>query len=268
MAFYLKFFLNMIKVTFSYRANSVLKMINRLIFMIVQIEIWKIVYGYDFSRYISTGYGVISLHDMIAYTILSHFIFTVVQSTSLKSVNEKISNGDIALYLIRPYSFLTYMFAETTATAMVSMVIQGIPLLLFGIVFFQIKIESINLLILAGIALINGFIIFFLLSFLSSLISFWVVQTGPLDKIISGTIKIFSGVWIPLWFFSEQFLLIANILPFKTIYFAPLSIFINKLSSNEICTTLFIQLIWILILFIAVKIIWFLGQKKLVIQGG
>lgn len=205
MFFYLTFFVNTFKVTFSYRMNSLLKMINRLIFMVVQIEIWKIVYGYDFSKRISTDYGLISLKDMIAYTIVSHFIFIAVQSTSLKSVNEKINSGDIALYLIRPYSFLTYTFTETVAVALVSCMIQGIPLLVFGILFFNLHAGSWATLGLFALSLIGGFIIFFQLSFLCSIIAFWVVQTGPIDTILSGIIKIFSGAWIPLWFFSSFF---------------------------------------------------------------
>lgn len=268
MSFYLIFFMKTFKVTFSYRTNSLLKMVNRLIFMAVQIEIWKIVYGYDFSKIIPTDYGAISLNDMIAYTIVSHFIFIVVQSTSLRSVNEKISSGDIALYVIRPYSFLTYIFTETVASALVSLLVQGVPLLLFGILFFHLRAASLAILGLFVLSLLSGFIIFFLMSFLCSLISFWVIQTGPIDTILSGIIKIFSGVWIPLWFFPPAILQLSNILPFSTIYFAPLSIFVNKMHGGEILGTFMVQLVWIVILFVLVELVWHFGQKKLVVQGG
>ncbi|MBW4080395.1 ABC-2 family transporter protein [Paenibacillus sp. S150] len=268
MAFYFSFFVNTFKVTFSYRSNSILKMINRLIFMIVQIEIWKIVYGYDFAKKISTDYGLITLNDMIAYTVVSHFIFIVVQTTSLKSVNDKINSGDIALYLIRPYSFLTYTFTETVAASLVSCVIQGFPLLLFGILFFHLRVDSLVTLVFFLMALLDGFVIFFLLSFLCSIIAFWVVQTGPIDTILSGIIKIFSGAWIPLWFFSPFFLKLSDALPFKTIYFAPLSIFTRKMSSLGIRETFITQWVWMVVLFILVRAVWFFGQKKLVVQGG
>lgn len=269
MSFYLTYIKNKLRTAGTYKINSILRMLNRFIFMVVQIEIWKLVYGYDFTKKITSNYGYISLNNMIFYTIMSHIIFILIQSNSLKDVNNKISTGDIALQLNKPYNFFTLTLADSVGESLIALLLQAVPLLLFAVVFFHSTVSlSLSHFIIFIFSLINGFMIYFLLNFILSLVSFWVVQTGPLEMILSGLIKIFSGVWIPLWFFGETMTYVSSFLPFEGIYFIPLSILIGKMNNNDMIYHLIQQMIWIIILFAIEKIIWRSGINKLVLQGG
>lgn len=268
MKFYVEFLANSIKKVITYRFNGILKMVNRLIFMLVQIEIWKIVYGNDFNHIISTDYGMISLNEMIGYTIISHVMYTIIQSTSITSINKRINSGDIAFYIVKPYNFKIYSFVETLGESFVAIIFQAIPLLIFGLIFYRINIPSLSTLLLFIFSLTNGYIIYFMFSFMCGIASFWVIQTGPLEMILSGLIKIFSGVWIPIWFFTGLFSKIVDLLPFKTIYFIPLSIFVGKVTNGEIIKSFIVQIAWIVILYLLVDLVWRLGQKRLMVQGG
>lgn len=268
MRFYIEFLKNSAKKVLTYRFNGSIKMVNRLIFMLVQIEIWKLVYGNNFDKIIKTDYGVITLKEMIGYTIISHVIYTIIQSNSIRIINNKINNGDIVFYISKPYNFKTYCFVESLGESFVSLMLQGVPLLVFGMFLYKINFPDINSIFIFIISLINGYVIYFMLSFICGISAFWVTQTGPLEMILSGLIKIFSGVWIPIWFFSGFFLDIVNILPFKTIYFIPLSIFVGKLTAYEIAISFVVQLFWMAVLYFTIELLWKAGQKKLMVQGG
>lgn len=268
MKFYRAYLVNSIKKVAAYRFNSIIKMINRLIFMMVQVAIWGIVYGNDWEKIISTDYGVISLSEMVSYTVISHIMYCIIQSTSISSINNKINNGDISLYLIRPYNFKIYIFMESLGELFVSCIFQSIPLLILGGIIYNINFPNITQCLYFLISLINAYIIYFLLAFLCGLTSFWFIQTGPIEIILSGLIKIFSGVWIPMWFFSDKLLKIIDVMPFKYIYFSPISIFINKTLGNDVFNTFFIQFIWIVLLYLVIRCVWKFGEKKIMVQGG
>lgn len=268
MQFYCTYLLNSIKKVVAYRFNSTVKMFNRLIFMMVQVSIWGIVYGNDLGKQIVTDYGKVTLKEMISYTVISHVMFCIIQSTSINSLNNKISSGDISLYLIRPYNFKMYTFVETVGESVVSFVFQSIPLLLIGIIVYRISLPDIKQAVLFLGSLVNAYLIIFLLSFLCALTSFWFVQTGPIEIILSGLIKIFSGVWMPIWFFPGSIQKIIEIMPFKHIYFSPISIYINKLVGKDAIYTLIIQFIWVIILYFLVRCFWKSGERKIMVQGG
>lgn len=268
MHFYSTYLVNSIKKVMTYRFNSTVKMFNRLIFMMVQVTIWGIVYGNDWGKYIVTDYGKVTLKEMVSYTIISHVMFCIIQSTSINSLNNKISSGDISLYLIRPYNFKVYMFVETIGESFVSFVFQSLPLLVIGIIVYKINLPNIEQAIFFFVSLANAYLIYFLLSFLCALTSFWFIQTGPIEIILSGLIKIFSGVWVPVWFFPDKIQKLIQLMPFKHIYFSPISIYIGKLVDKDAINTLIIQFFWVISLYSLVWYFWKSGERKLMVQGG
>lgn len=268
MKFYYDFFCMTIKKVFTYRFNSILKMINRLIFMLVQITIWEVVYGNDYTKLIKTDYGTISLDQMIHYTIVSHILYCIIQSNPINSINDKIYKGDIALYMIRPYSFFSYVFIEGLAASTVAFLMEGIPLALFGVIFYNMNILNITNFLLFTVSLTFGYVIYFLLCIICGTTAFWFEQSGPISTLLSGIIKVFSGVWIPLWFFDGFIANLADVLPFKLIYFYTIGIYIGHFSMNTIIQMFLLQLIWMFSLFIIAKVFWSFGKKKVMILGG
>ena len=259
---------NVISRLLTYRANALFKMINRLIFMAVQVYIWRIVYGNDDSILIDTQFGIITLHDMISYTVMSHVMYCFVQSRSVNSINESISNGNISQFLIRPVSMRIYLFIESLAESFVSFLFQSIPLLIFGIVLFNITIPSFSAIFFYMLFLLNGFLIYYLLTTIAAGGAFWVVKVGPINALLEGLIKIFSGVWIPIWFLEDWLLKLTNVFPLQNIYFYPIAVYLNKISGTDLYKSYAIQWCWIIGLFMLMNYIWIKGEKRIMIQGG
>ena len=82
------------------------------------------------------------------------------------------------------------------------------------------------------------------------------------------SISLFSGSVIPLWFFPEGVRFVADVLPFKYIYFVPCDIISNYNGIEESCKYIFAQSIWVILSILIALLVWKKGKKKLVIHGG
>ena len=143
-----------------------------------------------------------------------------------------------------------------------------LPVLVLGIVFFSIKYPSVENLLLFFVITLNGIIISFQMSYIVGLIGFWYLSIWHLRFLLGSLIQLFPRVWIPLWFFPQILVEIANFLPFRLIYFAPISIYLGKVEFIDGLYMFMQQIIWIIVFFVTTKIMWSGGIRKLVVQGG
>ena len=81
-------------------------------------------------------------------------------------------------------------------------------------------------------------------------------------------LNVLSGSMIPLWFMPEWMTPVLSALPFSSIYFTPVQIYLGQLTAQEILTKFLVQLAWIVVLYLCGNIFWEKGKKKLVVQGG
>lgn len=106
------------------------------------------------------------------------------------------------------------------------------------------------------------------LSFLLQTFAFWFFNMWSLMTIKNVFLNVLSGSMIPLWFMPEWMMPIMNWLPFSSIYFTPVQIYLGQLTGKEIGMKFLLQLIWIVILYLSGNLVWEKGKKKLVVQGG
>ena len=122
--------------------------------------------------------------------------------------------------------------------------------------------------ILFVLSVICSMLINFELAFFMGILAFWFLVTWPLNMLVQGISKIFSGVWIPVWFFQDSIKNISEVLPFQYIYFTPISLYTQNLGIADGIQLILCQIYWIIGLFILINIMWKIGIKKLVVQGG
>ena len=89
-----------------------------------------------------------------------------------------------------------------------------------------------------------------------------------IDWVFHATTRFFSGQFVPLWLFPGLLGKVAYILPFRSILFTPLSIYIGVLSGGEITQAIGLQLLWLAILLIISRWLWERVQMRIVSQGG
>lgn len=257
---------NSLKENLAYRTNYFFQLGGRLLSVTAQVYVWSALLGS--SGQTTSSMGVITLQDMTSYVIISVVISTLVNNNVIGIIEERIRDGLIAFDLIRPMSFQLLTFCRAFGISLFNFLFSLLPVLIFGILVFGLNSPSLPNILLFLWSLLNGIIISFLVSYSVGLLGFVFISIWHLSRFLTDLTLIFSGSWIPLWFFPGFLAKIAEYLPFRMIYFVPTSIFLEKYTTNEGLTLILIQLIWIGILYVLSRGIWARVVHKIVIQGG
>jgi len=266
MTTYLRFARNAFSANAAYRFDSVFQGIGRLIRVVVQIAVWAALYR--FTEVKQLGDVAVSLQDMIYYTIVSALITALADNEVIYEIDGKIKTGEIAADFIKPVSFQAYMLSTMLGKSLYSLVFRFAPMALVLIPIFGLYLPDWRTVLIFIPSLLCSVLISFLLSFILGLVGFWYLNIWHIERFLSDFTRLFSGSFVPLWFFPDVLNTISLFLPFRFIYFVPISIFLEKVSLSQAGLYLLEQLLWIAGLFLLSRIVWKRGIRRLVIQGG
>lgn len=108
----------------------------------------------------------------------------------------------------------------------------------------------------------------YLIELIIGILAFYTTSSWGLQCFKQAFMSFFSGALIPIELMPIWLQNIANIMPFKSMIYFPVSIFLGNLSSKEIVGGFIFQILWIVILAILSKGLYKRGIKKVIIAGG
>src|SRR5690606_17586921 len=111
-------------------------------------------------------------------------------------------------------------------------------------------------------------IISFLLGYLISLLAFWFMNHFALSWMLGGLITIFSGAFLPIWFFPASWVTVANMLPFQYMGYVPAAIYLGSVPVQELFKVIVVGAGWGVGLLLLVQWLWARAVRRLVVQGG
>jgi ABC-2 type transport system permease protein len=250
----------------TYRVNTLFSIISGLITVYIEVEIWRALYGGRST--VGTPEVVVPFASLVNYVFISMFISVTVFNSLISKLNQRVRNGQIALDLIRPIRFVRLLFDEVVGENFYKMVFQFGPIGIFGMIFFRDVIVQPHYVFYTIVSFLNAFCLYFLMTFCLGLLSFWFTEVWQLAFILDGFMKLFSGSWVPLWFFPEALRQWVGYLPFHLVFYDPISIVLNLVDAERCLAIVLTQLGWIGVLIAAAYSIWKAGVSKLSIQGG
>jgi ABC-type uncharacterized transport system permease subunit len=103
---------------------------------------------------------------------------------------------------------------------------------------------------------------------LLGLLAFVSIEIHSIDWAFHATSRFFSGQFLPVGFFPGLLGMLANVLPFRSIFFIPLSIYNGALQGSAIIQSIGFQLLWLTVLWILSRWLWVRVQTRIVSQGG
>jgi ABC-2 type transport system permease protein len=253
---YLRTFLLALESEFISRANLLGWFLVGAIPSIVLVLVWFAILG---DRPSVNGF---TKGDFLIYYTFVTVGWYIVGGTFGVTTGNGIKNGTINTTLLKPYDVVLGQGIQEQAWKVLSIFITfpitAIVLYLFrDIIHIQLTFEQGLLLILS---LILGGINFALAEGIVGITAFWVTDMWPVDHIKNILLSLFGGLLVPLALMPPTVLLFANILPFKYMFYVPVSILLSK-SSNPVLDV-GIQALYIFILFGIYKFIWNLGIRK------
>jgi ABC-2 type transport system permease protein len=234
---------------------------SAVIIFLVEYSLWYAVYNN--KQEISH----ISFSGIFAYIVYGHILRKLFGEGVDEKIGEDYRQGIIIIDRVRPICLSLKYFFEDFGRGLIQAIIVGIPLIFFLIYKTNgLMIGSIQFIYFI-ISVFLAYNIYFLLNYILGLLSFWTQSNIGIYMLKTACMGLFSGMYIPLEFYPKWLLYICNILPFKMIFYSPLSLIINK-SKNQWNINLYMQILWIIILGCLYFWLQKVAFKKVIVQGG
>ena len=213
-----------------------------------------------------------SLHGMSGMQMRSWVILsaglTVFYSVQvhLRMRREAFRRG---LSALSPCSAAGLHLARDLGNAAVNLSVKSLPLMVLGGLSFGLLPPAGTaelLLALCGAA--AGYLMIWLMYAIVGASSCWLMGLGDLGVALTVLIAFLSGSLLPLEFFPQPVQSVLSWLPFRYAFQTPLSLYLGKMTVPEGIRQLAAQAVWILLLYLAGKLLWDGGQKRLSEENG
>ncbi|HBN82695.1 MAG TPA: ABC transporter permease [Clostridiales bacterium] len=187
-------------------------------------------------------------------------------------IMSSIVNGNIAYELCRPIDLYLMWFLKNMAVRASRVVLRCAPILL--VAFFlpePFKMSLPNSLLegaLFLLSLVTGFIVLVAFSMLIYITMFYTISPVGIRVLAVSTLEFLTGAIIPLPFFPEGLKKVLLILPFGSMQNTPFLIYTGVLSGSEALQSIFLQVIWFLLLTFLGKRFMKHALAKTIVQGG
>lgn len=245
-----------------YKFNYIVGIIGTLVSYIIFCSIYKALYGSN-SEIDGITFSMVCTNFLLSLCLSNVYRFND------EFIQNKLRDGQIANEFLKPISFRGRLLSESLGENLFSVCFNFLPTVIIAVLLTDIEKPSTVLsLFLFLISAILGYLILWEISFITQTISFWMFRIWGIARLKNIIIDIFSGTMIPLWFMPDWVMNIMKFTPFDSIYFTPIRLYLGKVPSDDIIYIFSRQILWIGLFFAVGSVLWKLGEKKVVVQGG
>ncbi len=246
-----------------YKGAFAAKFFSKIIYLYLQLSIWNALFTAG-----SQVNSALTRENTICYVTVATILSSFMECNTIEWVNNQIRTGNISIELIRPVRYRGALFSRHFGSSILKLVLFSLPLCVIVKVFVK-EVSLCDGQIVAGLVSVAfAFLIQFLYSLLIGLLAFWLIVTWPINMFLEAVYKLFSGMWIPVALFPAILKKVSIFLPFRAIYSIPVNTLTSSMSKVSVFSNLGVQVMWIVILIGVNDIVWIIGNKKIVVQGG
>ncbi|EKE25653.1 MAG: hypothetical protein ACD_5C00080G0002 [uncultured bacterium] len=254
---YLHVSINSIKKNFVYRANIFITMISILLSFVALFYFWTSIYkqGNQIGNY--------SMEEIITYYVFVTIFQLMITGDNIAwSVGEEIRMGQINMNVLRPVNYLFYKLSQSLGNLFYRFMVFTPVILVFLWMlgdYFQ-KIQNSNIYLIFILSALVSYILYFILYFLVGVAAFWTGESGSFFFVCWVIINFMQGAMIPLDLLPGWFESISNILPFKYLFFIPISLVTGRIQFEY--SYIYIPFAWVVVTYFLAQFIYKKGLKK------
>lgn len=217
----------------------------------------------------SPGAFNVTAQQMITYGVLAIGLDLVLDVGPEWYMSNQVRTGLIDTDLMKPLDFHFYMLARSAGEMLFSLGILAAPMLAIAFLLYDLMFPAdLATLALFSISLVQAFLVFFHIGFLIGLLSLVTQDIRSISWAYFSVVHFTAGQMIPLWLFPDTLRRIVELLPFQSIYYIPVSIYIGTFKGASAYQALFTQTFWVVVLTLICRLAWNSVHNKLISQGG
>ncbi len=247
-----------LKEAFAYRVNFLFSFLVEFVPLIAFILLVKYIYSANNSI---SNY---SFEKAITYYVFVRFFSDAFTPVTWFDITNDIRSGTLNFHISKPYSYFWHNFVVFYSLKIVYYLVSCVVLLIISIflrkhLFIPHNLTTYFLFI---ISIFLSTILTFQISYIFSILSFWLINNSFIDNLFSLLFPFLTGVIIPLDIFPNVLQKIIFLLPTSYLIFLPSKIFLERYQFQSVIYSFGIIIVWILFLYIIIKILWIKGIKK------
>lgn len=265
---YFPFAVNELKSQMAYRGAFYLFILISTFGSFVSYFLWSAIYGSSGSAIL----GGLTRNEMTVYIFMTYVTSSIVAISISEWVSEDVVKGTVAMQLIKPIDYRMSLVARALGQMLYRFLLPAV-FIWIGLEFYKAFALGLGFTPIGNIGLyllscVMSFLIFVLFDFCVGMIAFFTSYIFGLFMVKEALMSFLTGQLIPLSFFPEAVQRIFDFLPFSSMIYAPVMIYLGKYQGQELLWVLGRQLIWVLLLYGLGSLIWNRVTKRLVVLGG
>ena len=252
----------------AYRANFICFLIGEIMSAFIMFFVWKAVF---LSTDSDTFMGF-TMEDMTVYLFISFLTGYLTYSDGAFAVGEEIIDGSIAMRMIRPCSFEAAFLFHELGNRIISIAMIFVPMVA-GVEIYRWSITGAFRLdpVFFGFYILStviAYMISFYFNVCYGFMAFFFKNLWGTSLIKETLVNFFSGATIPLAFLPHGLAVTLNLLPFASLSYTPVMIYMGMYPIGEILWRMGLQIFWLIVMIAVSKLIWRSAVRHLSVQGG
>ncbi len=265
---YLPFALNEIKRQMAYKGSFYLFMVISLFGSFISYFLWMAIYGSSESGVI----GNLTQNEMVSYIFMVYVTASMVNISISEWVSFDVVKGNVAMNLIKPIDYRMSLISQGLGLAVHRFFTPGI-FVWIGLEIYKVsvlgeEIITLDRVLLYLFSVIMSFLIYVLFDFCFGMLAFFTTYIFGMQIAQGAILSFMSGELIPISLFPEAVQRVFDFLPFSSMVYTPVMIYLGKYTGTDLLWALGRQAFWVILLYVVGGCIWQKVTKRLVVLGG
>lgn len=221
---------------------------------------------------VTAGGGELGGYDVVTgatYVWVGQALLGPIYFNTWTELSDRIRTGDVAVDLVRPFDLQIQFLAADLGRAAYQFLPRGLPPLIVGALVTGLALPSVPAPYLFGlVSAILAVAVSFAARWLVNLVAFWLLDLrGPM-ALYAVALNVLGGLVVPVHWFPPWLAQLAAWTPFPAMLQQPVDVLMGRVNGWAALETLAGQAAWFAGLMVAGQLVFRLGARKLVVQGG
>lgn len=259
---YISLFALMPKLFMAYRLWFWIGLVLNIINMAILVYFWRAIY---------VGTNTISgltLDQTLTYILLAFIFMPLTNNDVVWEFGNNLREGMMIHHLLRPINFQGMNYIQNLGTLAIRLTLNA-PMALVAVLLFGLHFPTDPGAWLAFIiSAVLGFTVMFFFNWCLACLTFYTTETWGLGVLIEGMNFFLSGALIPLVMMPEWLRTLVLSFPFAQALAMPVNLLTGITSFADAPRTWFVQILWILGMWIISSMFFKIAVRKITVQGG
>jgi ABC-2 type transport system permease protein len=256
---YLLFFTLGFQEALQYRLETVIWFLFDILPPLMMVFLWLAAYRETDQV---AGY---SLGAMLSYYLGLALLRNAITPHPEWEIAELVRTGRLSMSLLKPYQLWgEWLASDASYRVLRAMMVSPILVLAAALLGGQAEgpRPSAESALALAICLPLAYGLCFLLKICLGFTAFWLLEIGGLAGLYDVVIYLLGGTIVPLDLLPSPIRFVADSLPFKYIYYFPLTLALGRLTGPEILSGLALQAAWTAALVLLARVLWLRGLRR------